>query len=181
VDVVPNTARRGISRFIVMAMLQAARARRLGLAPDSAYSWGLNRAIFFAAAKQGFRGGGSASGGGGEEGRPSGAEEHPNREPYRLGDEFAFRDATQSKLYFTIGDETQTEKEFERQIEARFGTRKNFESAWREAEAIVADADPRSLESGREFYARVYKPRRDELKDKWTELVLGAAAPADSK
>ena len=44
-----------VTRFVVMAMLQAARAESLGLPHDSALSWGLNRAIFFAAAKQGFR------------------------------------------------------------------------------------------------------------------------------
>ncbi len=174
----PKPVRRGISRFIVMAMLQAARARRLGLPQDSAYSWGLNRAIFFAAAKQGFRGGASPAGGStaGEGGRPAAPEAHPNREPYQVGEEFAFRDTSHSKLYFTIGDETQTEKEFERQIEARFGPRKNFERAWKEAEEIVAAADPSELASGHEFYARVYKPRRDELKDKWTEMVGGPAA-----
>jgi hypothetical protein len=46
-----------VTRFVVMAMLQAARAESLGLPRDSAYSWGLNRAIFYAAAKSGFRGG----------------------------------------------------------------------------------------------------------------------------
>jgi hypothetical protein len=175
----PPTQRK-ISRFIVMAMLQAARAERLGLAKDSAYSWGLNRAIFFAAAKRGFRGGGGGGPGeGGSGGAAPHSEAHASREPYQVGDEFAFRDATQSKLYFTIGEETQTEKEFEQQIAARFGDRKNFASAWREAEKIVADADLESVRSGREFYARVYKPRRDALSAKWTEeFVGGSSAPA---
>ena len=44
-----------IGRFQVMAMLQAARAYRLGLPLESSLSWGLNRAIFYAAAKRGFR------------------------------------------------------------------------------------------------------------------------------
>ncbi len=177
----PKPIRRGISRFIVMAMLQAARARRLGLPLESAYSWGLNRAIFFAAAKQGFRGGGPGGAGavGGEGGRPAAAESPPGREAYRVGDEFAFRDTTRSKLYFTIGDETQTEKEFERQIEARFGPRTNFDRAWNEAEEIVAAADPSELASGRQFYAQVYKPRRDLLRDRWTEMVGGPPAPAE--
>jgi len=38
-----------------MAVLQAARANVLGLPEDSAYSWGLDRAIFYAAAKRGFK------------------------------------------------------------------------------------------------------------------------------
>jgi hypothetical protein len=53
-----------IGRFQVMAILQAARAEALGLPEDSAYSWGLNRAIFYAAAKRGFRGGTAARAGG---------------------------------------------------------------------------------------------------------------------
>ena len=47
----------GINRFCVMATLQAARAHLLGLKLDEAYSWGLTKAIFFAAAKRGFKGG----------------------------------------------------------------------------------------------------------------------------
>ncbi|HEY6237898.1 MAG TPA: hypothetical protein VIZ68_01770, partial [Thermoplasmata archaeon] len=45
-----------VTRFVVMAVLQAARAHSLGLPRESAFSWGLNRAIFYAAAKRGFRG-----------------------------------------------------------------------------------------------------------------------------
>src|SRR2546428_13099724 len=47
---------KGINRFCVMATLQAARAYLLGLRMDEAYSWGLNRSIFYAAAKRGFKG-----------------------------------------------------------------------------------------------------------------------------
>ena len=48
-----------VGRFQVMATLQAARARTLGLDLDEAKSWGLNRAVFYAAAKRGFRHGGA--------------------------------------------------------------------------------------------------------------------------
>ena len=44
-----------VGRFQVMAVLQAARALCLGLSEDSSKSWGLNRAIFYAAAKRGFK------------------------------------------------------------------------------------------------------------------------------
>jgi hypothetical protein len=40
----------GVGRFQVMATLQAARAKTLGLPMGSAKSWGLNRAIYYAAA-----------------------------------------------------------------------------------------------------------------------------------
>ncbi len=46
----------GVGRFQVMAILQAARARTFGLPLATAQSWGLNRAIFYAAAKRGFKG-----------------------------------------------------------------------------------------------------------------------------
>src|SRR5580658_7769819 len=76
-------ARRGISRFIVMAILQAERARRLGLPTESADSFGLNRAIFYAAAKAGFRSAGAE--------RPTGEPKARGREPtaYPVGDDVA--------------------------------------------------------------------------------------------
>jgi hypothetical protein len=168
----PGRKRLAISRFIVMAMLQAARAKALGLPLESAYSWGLNRAIFYAAAKRGF-GGRSGGGGGGEGGAPT---EHPGRELYHLGEDEAFRDTSRSKLYFTIGDDTQTEVEFERQIAARFGGKRQFDAAWKEAESIVRASDRRTLESPNAFYAQVYKPRRDALSQKWTEEFVPDAA-----
>ena len=44
-----------VGRFQVMAPLQAARAQALGKPREDAESFGLNRAIFYAAAKRGFR------------------------------------------------------------------------------------------------------------------------------
>ncbi|PIV54824.1 MAG: hypothetical protein COS15_04915, partial [Caldiserica bacterium CG02_land_8_20_14_3_00_36_38] len=44
-----------VGRFQVMATLQAARAYILGKPLNSAKSFGLNRAIFYAAAKKGFK------------------------------------------------------------------------------------------------------------------------------
>jgi hypothetical protein len=152
-----------------MAILQAARAERLGLPEPSAYSFGLNRAIFFAAAKRGFQEG---SGTPGEVGPPR---SEGTREPYRVGEEFAYRDTTRPTVYFTIGGSTQTEQEFERQIVARFGRRENFDRAWAEATEIVAAADDASVKSGRGFYDRVYRPRRDLLRAKWTAMIGGRA------
>ncbi len=45
-----------VGRFQVMALLQAARATALEYPLDEAESFGLNRAIFYAAAKRGFKG-----------------------------------------------------------------------------------------------------------------------------
>ncbi len=155
-----------ITRFTVMATLQAARARRLGLPEPSAFSWGLNRAIFYAAAKQGF---------GSPGGRSATGEPTPGTTPsgmYRLGDDFAYRTPEGSELRFTIGGEVQTEAEFRRQVAARFGSDQNFAAAWREAEALIAKFDDAALKSGRRFYSEVYKPRRDDLVAQWNERYL---------
>src|SRR5438309_11909338 len=88
----------GINRFCVMATLQAARAHLLGLKLDEAYSWGLNRAIFIAAAKRGFKGG---SGGRSESG--AGETRPPEARPdvFRLGDDMAFIEVRGGKKLFT--------------------------------------------------------------------------------
>jgi hypothetical protein len=152
-----------VTRFVVMAMLQAARARSLGLSQDSAFSWGLNRAIFYAAAKRGFRGIAPTEGV-----LPEAAAERAERGVYRLGDEEAYRDPKAKELIFTIGDEDQTAAAFEREVGSRFGTKENFRAAWDEATRIVSSFDRATLESRRRFYEEVYKPRRDDLSDTWT-------------
>jgi hypothetical protein len=153
-----------VTRFVVMAVLQAARARSLGLTIDSAYSWGLNRAVFYAAAKRGFRGGSSGEAGGAE-----GGKDRPARESFRLGDDEAFRDPNAKELVFSIGGQDQTVERFEQQVISRFGTKENFRTAWDEAVQIVAGFDRAILESRQEFYDTVYKPRRDGLSDSWSE------------
>ncbi len=82
----------------MMAILQAARAHVLGLQLESAYSWGLNRAIFIAAAKRGFKGGASGKEGakGGRTSRGAGV--------YYLGDDMAFKEEKEGVLRFTIGE-----------------------------------------------------------------------------
>lgn len=145
-----------------MAMLQAARARHLGLSEESAYSWGLNRAIWYAAAKRGFSGGGGGSGGAGGGGKKA----KPGEE-YRLGEDLAYRDPSKPKLLFTIGGEVQTAEEFRAKIASRFGSERNFRKAWEEATRIVSEAGENFLKSGETFYSQVYKPRRDDLVKKW--------------
>jgi len=153
-----------VTRFVVMAMLQAARAKTLGLAEEAAQSWGLNRAIFYAAAKQGFRQAPSTTGD--EAGKPA-VQVSPGI--YRLGDDEAYVDPSAKRLTFTIGGQDQTADSFERQVASRFGTKENFRVAWDEALRIVGSFDRSALESRRQFYEEVYKPRRDELSDSWTQ------------
>ncbi len=168
-----------ITRFTVMATLQAARAKRLGLPEDSALSWGLNRAIFYAAAKRGFRGAAGPS----RPGEPSGRPEVPSaraeeKSAYVLGDEMAYRDPASHELRFTIGGETQTPEDFRNQVAVRFGSERAFQRAWTEAAQVVNGFDEETLRSGHRFYSDVYKPRRDELVEKWTEEFTRPPASA---
>jgi hypothetical protein len=157
-----------VGRFQVMATLQAARANILGLSVAQSKSWELNRAIFYAAAKRGFK-----------KARlpkvPPRSREQIEKKPiqrtrnaYFLGNEMAYRARKDSRAYFTIGGELQTETDFKRQIEARFGH--IFLKAWKESLRIVRQYPKEVLLSQTKFFAEVYRPRRDELASKWTRM-----------
>ena len=155
-----------IGRFQVMALLQAARAYVLGLPPDQAKSWGLNRAIFYAAAKRGFKGKSPLT----VEFRK--ARERPEEGPavFKLGDEMAFTELIRGRQYFTMGGRVQLPEDFERQVEWRFGPA--FERAWEEALELVKRCERGTLLSQHEFYRRIYLPNRDRLAEKWSKLVV---------
>ncbi len=166
-----------VGRFQVMATLQAARAHVLGLPLESAKSFGLNRAIFYAAAKRGFK----TVKGEPMELKPSfkeikGIPKDKIREIqekfkiFSLGDEQAYSVEIDGKPFFIIGNEIQTPEDFKRQIEARFGGK--FEKAFQEALDIVKSYDRGVLLSQRYFFETVYKPRRDLLAQKWSEITL---------
>jgi hypothetical protein len=146
-----------VGRFQIMSLLQAARAYALGLPLESAYSWGLNRSIFIAAAKRGFKGG---SGGGSGSGGPGA------RDTYSLGDDMAFKTEQGGVLLFTIGGKVQTREEFDKRVKARFG--KNFPAAWKEALTYVRSFDRAVLLSREDFFGSVYRPVRDEWADRWS-------------
>lgn len=150
-----------VGRFQVMTLLQAARAHILGLPLESAYSWGLNRAIFIAAAKRGFKGGA----GGGKE-RARGGRTSKGAGVYYLGDDMAFKEEKGGVLLFTIGGKVQTKNDFERQVKSRFGDA--YAAAWKEAVDYVKRFDRETLLSAEGFFREVYRPRRDELAEKWT-------------
>ena len=154
-----------VGRFQVMAILQAARAKELGLPERKAKSWGLNRAIFYAAAKRGFKHQAQPS----PPGRGHAGKRAEKREKtYFLGNEMAYLTKKSNRLYFTIGGKPQTEADFERQVEERFG--KHFAEAWKESLAIIQLYPKEILESQNRFFSEVYRPRRDELASKWTTL-----------
>jgi hypothetical protein len=163
-----------VGRFQVMALLQAARAYTLGLPLESAHSWGLNKAIFYAAAKLGF----IASGGKRDGGKPKATKSVPSpkleeitESEYKLGDDFAFIDTkmgTKNKPIFAFGGELQTDEKFKKQIEARF--KGSFANAWKESLEYVKSFDKEILRSGNRFFSEVYRPKRDEFSKKWTEM-----------
>ncbi len=145
-----------------MATLQAARAKALGLPLASAKSWGLNRAIFYAAAKRGFKS------------PPSPRKRDTRVREFWLGDDKAYKIRAQRTWLFTIGGKVQSPSDFNRQVVSRFaGT---FRDAWKEATAIVRRCDRRVLESQNSFYLTVYRPRRDELARKWNERAIERGA-----
>src|SRR5208283_2837215 len=151
-----------VGRFQVMAFLQAARARELGFSETRAKSWGLNRAIFYAAAKRGFKH---------ERQRPG--EKQLGRTPAKmgeafLGNEMGYTVRKGNRTYFVIGGKPQTEADFKRQIESRFGNA--FSRAWKESLTIVRQYPKDVLSSQNRFFIEVYRPRRDELASKWTKV-----------
>jgi len=165
-----------VGRFQVMAVLQAARAHVCGLSLDESKSWGINRAIFYAAAKRGFKALGRR--------RPTTRPtlpvpprrgppmKAPKEEVFRVGDEIAYTTKIGKETRFTIGGEVQTVEDYRRQIVSRFGGK--YPEAWREALRIVRKFPESTLLSQNEFFQQVYRPIRDELSDKWTEMATRA-------
>jgi hypothetical protein len=149
-----------------MAVLQAARASKLGLSDSSARSWGLNRAIFYAAAKRGFKGRSGSRKSKDERTQP--IRETP--EEFFIGDEKVYKsDTTSEDVLFTFGGKMQTDEEWEKRIGIRFGGA--FEQAWSEALEIVDGFEEEVLLSQNDFFGLVYKPIRDVLSGKWDALA----------
>jgi hypothetical protein len=164
-----------VGRFQVMALLQAARAKVLGYSLDEAQSFGLNRAIFYAAAKRGFKGATSAKHSGEKQTfkETSGKRVAKTVQEDALGNEIAYYVEMEGKKRYVMGDEFLEPEDFKREVEQRFG--KAFPQAWEQALQIVEQADRATLESQRKFYEEVYKPRRDELAKAWSALSKQAS------
>jgi hypothetical protein len=159
-----------VGRFQIMAMLQAARALELGLPPDSADSWGLNRAIFIAAAKRGFKGR-RGDGGMGGSGKPA-----ARNDVFNLGDDMAYKTEKDGVTLFTIGGEVQTPEAFDRQVKSRFG--RSWPKAWKQARDYVKGFDKDILLSGNSFFSEVYRPVRDEWAESWSVEAKNPEKPA---
>jgi hypothetical protein len=155
----------------VMSVLQSARAYVLGLPLESAHSWGLNKAIFYAAAKRGFKGESKSSSKSKKMGESDRSEKEKQLLEFKLGDDIAFRDkmkGSKSKPVFSIGGKAQTEEDYLKQVKGRFN--QAYTKAWDEALDYVRGFDKQVLLSQSRFFSEVYRPKRDEFAQKWSKM-----------
>jgi hypothetical protein len=156
-----------------MALLQAARALQFGLTLEEAKSWGLNRALFYAAAKRAWAD--AKAIGARRPVMPAYERSRRQHDPvYVLGNERAFRmRSLENGLRFKLGERVQTPEEFDRRVLASIP---DAESAWADALAIIRSADRRDLDIQSRFFNRIYKPRRDALAERWSRQAPMARA-----
>lgn len=157
----------GVSEFYVHAVLQAARAQKLGLDLDSAKSWGLNRAVFYEAAKKGYihRGRKKTPAGGTFTSGSAPKKRQNFGQLYSLGNEKAYAVETRDGgVRFVIGGQVQNPDAFDKQIRRRFS---DWKIVWSEAMALMEQAGPAVLKSPSRFHAQIYKRWRDLLRVRW--------------
>ncbi len=162
---------KGIGRFQVMALLQAARYYLLTGDLDAAKSWGLNRAIFYAWAK--YYG--------------------PHRQPYRSwrvdrivveggerkrkgkcpeGMIEVFGECVQKgpRGFFSIGGEEQTPRDFDREVVLKLKGLMDWDRVWKAALNYVKLFPKPVLKDPQRFFKYVYEPVRDTF---FTLLLKG--------
>lgn len=137
-------------------MLQAARYYLLTGDKDRAFSFGLNRAIFYAWAKK--RSVPAAASRPTTSPRVSAVTEEKTL--VYVGDEQAYVSADG---WFVMGGVEQRPEDFERDVIRKIEEFMPFENAWRLALEYVGSFDRRVLLSQREFYEKVYLPARDSF------------------
>jgi hypothetical protein len=153
----PETGK--IGRFQVMALLQAARYFILMGEKEKSKSFGLNRAIFYAWAKR------------------KGVSKAPPRRTVLSGQEAA-REIMEDKTlvyvgnegaytskdgWFTIGEESQLPKDYDRQIVSKIDTILPYERAWNSALEYLRGFSRSDLLDQSRFFSEVYRPVRDSF------------------
>lgn len=156
----PAAGSRGLGRFPVMALLQAARYYLLTGDLERAKSFGLNRAIFYAWAKR--HGGQYAARrlprrwvGTGEV-----VGEGERRLVKAVGNEEAF---VSPRGYFVMGDREQTPEDFDKSVARKIGEAVPYEVAWEAALKYVSSFPKHVLLDQQKFYKLVYEPVRDRF------------------
>ncbi len=157
-----HKGKKRIGRFETMALLQAARYYVLTGDLEKAYSFGLNRAIFYAWAKHY----GRAVRASGRPRRGVVREEEEGKPVVYVGDEKAFLGPSG---YFMMGGKEQTPQDFERNVAAKINSVVPFEKAWKAAVEYVKRFSREKLLSQQAFYEEVYKPVRDEFIERVVE------------
>lgn len=170
---VPNGGKRGkkIGRFEVMAVLQAARYYVLTGDLRKSFSFGLNRAIFYAWAKHYGKGVRSYAS---ERVRGVERREEEGKPVVYVGDEKAFLGPSG---YFMMGGKEQTPSDFERNVASRIEVVAPFEKVWKAAVEYVKRFSRETLLSQQEFFEKVYKPVRDNFLE---AVVEGKRSTLDS-
>jgi len=169
----PQKDKPTLSEFYIHAVLQAARGYQLGLDLGSAKSWGLNRAIFYQAAKSGYiqkRGRKVSSDSSGHFFQAGGVRTSKHKNfgvLYPVGREkaYAARDP-RGGIRFIIGGKPQTPEMFDRQIRKRFP---NFDLVWNEAIQMMEMVGLATLNSSSRFHDTVYKRWREQLARSWSK------------
>lgn len=148
-----------MGRFEVMALLQAARYYLLSGDREKAYSFGLNRAIFYAWAKHRGRFQAKALKKTAEKKEVRKVKEGGKIMIY-VGDEGAF---ISPRGWFTIGNTEQRPEDFKRQIIPKISSTIPFEKAWEAALNYLRRFSRSTLLDQQKFYEKVYKPVRDNF------------------
>ena len=147
-----------MGRFEVMALLQAARYYVLSGDIQKAFSFGLNRAIFYAWAKH--RGKFQVKAKRHRMGKPIQQLREGDKIMVYVGDEGAF---ISPKGWFMIGNTEQRPEDFKRQIIYKINVQIPFEKVWEAAVNYVSKFSKNTLLSQQKFYEKVYKPVRDNF------------------
>lgn len=173
-----------LSEFYIHAVLQAARGYHLGLDLESAKSWGLNRAIFYQATKNGYIRRYQRKETAPDKAHPSFSDSNNNHIPsstprnsetlHSVGQEkaYAVREI-QGGIRFFIGGKEQKPQMFDRQISRRFP---NFPLVWKEANDIMEKAGLSNLSSASHFHHQIYRRLRNLLAEHWSKGESALAA-----
>ncbi len=144
-------------RFPVMGLLQAARYYLLTGDLEKAFSFGLNRAIFYAWLKYHYNPGRAR--------RPRGYSEEELKRIEKLSPVGPLKDKAPMKDgWFAIGGQVQRPEDFMRQVARRFEEAGiPFELAWEKALEYVSKFPEHVLKDPNLFFKYVYEPVRDDF------------------
>ncbi|MEM3648444.1 MAG: hypothetical protein QW506_04690 [Thermoproteota archaeon] len=146
-----------LGRFQVMALLQAARCFLLTRDIEKSKSFGLNRAIFYAWAKQR---GVEAKKPAGRRGTVKPLKPVEERNVFQLGNETAY---LSEDGWLMIGGTKQTPRDYDEQIARRINDVVPYEEAWRRALEYLKEFPQEVLLDQQKFFNHAYKPVRDSF------------------